>query len=215
MSKRRNTRKPISEKTKLLLDSLRRRTGVRDVAKRILIVCEDDKSSPNYFWALIRSYRLSAVVVGSSHFSQPIQVVNRAIHLRMQTKQSTQETPFDETWCVIDGDYGHKIANARSRAHAEGIKPAVSTPCFEYWVLLHFKLTSNTGADGKAVTRSLARHIPDYNKGKCDFGNVVENVAKASKYAEQCRNQGLVAFPNPEDHNPCSELYKLMKSLNL
>ncbi len=217
MSKRGKTRKPISEKTKLLLDSLSRRTGVRNVARRILIVCEDDKSSPNYFRAIIQKYRLSAaaVVVGSGHQTQPIQVVDLAIERRERAKESTQETPFDETWCVIDGEYGKKIANARARANAKNIKLAISTPCFEYWVLLHFKQTSNAGPDCKAVMRSLFEHIPDYEKGKCDFENVVQHVKDASQYAHLCRKQGLAAHPHPEDQNPCSELFKLIKSLNL
>ena len=42
---------------------------------------------------------------------------------------------------MIDGDYGSKIHNARARANKNGVELAISTMCFEYWVLLHFEET--------------------------------------------------------------------------
>jgi hypothetical protein len=137
MSKPRHPKRPVSKATKRLLESLRRKSGIRDLAPRVLIVCEDEKSSPNYFHALKREFRLSATIVGSGHFSQPIQVVERA----RQRKQSAadEDAPFDSVWCVIDGDYGIRINNARACAQANGIELAISTQCFEYWIVLHFE----------------------------------------------------------------------------
>jgi len=68
----------------LLLERLQRRQGVRDLEKRFLIVCEDNKSAPNYFEALKKHFKLSATsiqVVGSDDHTQPIQVVERAVVL--------------------------------------------------------------------------------------------------------------------------------------
>ena len=49
MSKGRKPKKPLSKKVMALNEQLQRRRGVRDLAKRFLIVCEDDKSAPNYY----------------------------------------------------------------------------------------------------------------------------------------------------------------------
>ena len=48
MSNRGKPEKPLSKATGALLAQLRRRRGERDLEKRFLIVCEDDKSAPNY-----------------------------------------------------------------------------------------------------------------------------------------------------------------------
>jgi hypothetical protein len=45
----------------------------------------------------------------------------------------------DEVWCVFDVDEHPKLAEARDQANANGIQLAVSNPCFELWLLLHFQ----------------------------------------------------------------------------
>ena len=73
------------EESSALNEQLQRRRGVRDLAKRFLIVCEDDKSAPNYFEALKKHFSLSATSVemaGSGGQTQPIQVVERAVDSR-------------------------------------------------------------------------------------------------------------------------------------
>ena len=81
MNKGKRAKKPISKATKSLNEQLQRKRGIRDLAKRFLIVCEDQKSAPNYFNALKRYLNLSATsveVADSRGHTQPIQVVNRA-----------------------------------------------------------------------------------------------------------------------------------------
>ena len=118
-----------------MLDRLKRLSGVRDLQKRFLIVCEDGKSAPNYFEALKKHLDLSATsiqVAGSAGHTQPIQVVARAVELMDQAADAESGTePFDEVWCVIDGDYGSKINNARAKGESEGVGLAISTKCFE------------------------------------------------------------------------------------
>lgn len=46
---------------------------------------------------------------------------------------------YDEVWCVFDIDDHPKIADARQQARDNGIDLAISNPCFELWVLLHFQ----------------------------------------------------------------------------
>jgi len=219
MSKGKKTKKPISKKTQSLLNDLQRKRGVRELAKRFLIVCEDDKSAPNYFQSLKKHFNLSAtsiVVAGSDGHTQPIQVVKRAIMLKDNSAKADGGTePFDQVWCVIDGDYGSKIHNARASATANGIELAISTQCFEYWVLLHFEESATPAIDCDAVIHILKRkkYFPDYEKGKCDFNPIVVNVHEACKRAAKLRKPSLAARTLPEDQNPCSEVYKLVNAI--
>ena len=92
---------------------------MRQLAKRFLIVCEDNKSAPNYFNALKEHFNLSATsveVAGSGGHTQPVQVVRRAVDLKTSAEDPDSGTePFEQVWCVIDGDYGNKIDNAKTR----------------------------------------------------------------------------------------------------
>ncbi len=218
MSNGKKPKKPISKKVLSQQKELQRKRGVRELAKRFLIVCEDDKSAPHYFEALKKLFNLTAtsiVVVGSGGHTQPSQVVKRAITRKAYAAEADSGTePFDHIWCVIDGDYGTKINNARASATANGIEFAISTPCFEYWVLLHFEESAVPAIDCDAVIHTLKKkYSPEYDKGKCDFRPIVVNVHEATKRAAKLRKPDLALGTLPEDQNPCSEVYKLVNAI--
>jgi hypothetical protein len=211
-------KKPISKKVRFNLESLQRRRGIRDLERRFLIVCEDGKSAPNYFEALKKHFALSATsirVVGGGGRTQPKQVVARAIEIKQLAASPKSGTePFDQVWCVIDGDFGSKIDNARNSANANGIELAISTMCFEYWILLHFEENDVSTHDcDEMVNRLKGSHLPDYEKGKCDFQEVVATVDEACERAERLRRPGIARGDLPEKQNPCSEVYRLIKAL--
>lgn len=218
MSKKKHEKKPLSKKVQTLLDQLKRKRGVRELAKRFLIVCEDGKSAPNYFEALKKYFNLTAAsiqVFGSAGKTQPVQVVARAIELKAAANSEDSSTePFEQVWCVIDGDYGDKINNARTSANANDIKLAISTKCFEYWVLLHFVESDASTMDCNALIHSLKYpHIPDYEKGKCQFHDIVPNVHEACKRAKKLRQPRKDRGELPENQNPCSEVYLLINAI--
>jgi hypothetical protein len=218
MSKGKKQAKPMSKTVTARLEELRRRRGVRNLEKRFLIVCEDDKSAPSYFEALKIQFSLSAAsvqVAGSGGDTQPIQVVEKAVESKKSAARTDSGTvPFDHVWCVIDGDYGDKIQNARAKAQARGIKLAISTMCFEYWVLLHFEESGKPTTDCDGLVRSLKhKHIPKYEKGKYDFHEVDKDVRVACKRAEKLRKPGIDRGELPEDQNPCSEIYLLVNAI--
>jgi hypothetical protein len=217
MKKRDRSKKP-AQGSGVWLEQLQRRRGVRDLAKRFLIVCEDAKSAPAYFEAMKRHFNLSAAsirVAGSEGRSQPIQVVAKAIEIKRQAADPDSGTePFDEVWCVIDGDYGHKINNARTKAKANGVELAVSTMCFEYWILLHFEENDKATDDCAELVRNLrTKHLREYEKGKCDFREIVTSVHDACQRAEKLRRPGIRRGEHPEKQNPCSEVYKLVNAI--
>jgi hypothetical protein len=57
------------------------------------------------------------------------------------------------------------------------------------------------------------QHLPDYEKGKCPFHEVVTKVEEACKRAEKLRKPGIKRGDLPEDQNPCSEVYKLARAI--
>jgi hypothetical protein len=218
MSKDRKPAKPLSKKTLTLIEQLQRRRGVRDLAKRFLIVCEDHKSAPNYFRALKKHLNLSGGsvrIAGSEGNTQPIQVVNCAVELKREAARPHSGTePFAQVWCAIDGDYGDEIHNARLKADKHGIKLAISTMCFEYWILLHFEANDRSTMSCDGLVQTLRRkHLPKYEKGKCDFDAVVRFVDEACRRAEKLRKPGIDRGHRPEDQNPCSEVYRLVDAI--
>ncbi len=123
---------------------------------------------------------------------------------------------YDEVWCVVDHDERDQ-AIYRLRTDLARIRPrralaCVSTPCFEYWLLLHFEFTAQPfrsieGGDSACtrVVRRLRKHIGNYRKNQ------------PSVYL-QCRERLDDALKNckrgdPTVQNPATDVAELVERL--
>lgn len=158
--------------------SLRRRSPQREPYDRVLIVCEGEKTEPNYLQELIAHYQLSSanVAIKGDGGSAPNSVVEYAIELFGKSPD------YDRVYCVFDRD-GHATFDAAvqrvrditlthkqgrsslGQAHFEAI---TSTPCFEFWVLLHFEYTTSPMARFANVRPRLRQcdGLADYEKSR-------------------------------------------------
>jgi hypothetical protein len=70
---------------------------------------------------------------------------------------------YDSVWCVCDVDEHPNLANSREMARDNGIHMAISNPCFELWLLLHFRDSPGMQHRSK-VEQMLAEYVPEYDK---------------------------------------------------
>ena len=117
-----------------LAQSLRRRRAIRSSYDMVLIVCEGEKTEPNYFKALIDDFQLNTanVVVGkNTDGSSPKSIVNFAL------KEYRKEREYDRVYCVFDKDRHSTYDDALHRIKKAGmdkghsIIAVTSVPCFE------------------------------------------------------------------------------------
>lgn len=164
-----------------------------------MIVCEGHRTEPNYFEALRLSLRLKMVRV--SPVSQPgLLGVRRAV-----TTTVEEARPADEIWCVVDDDEREveisecrrAIGRLRERRGSPKIHLVLSTPCFEYWLLLHFTDTTRAyrGFPGRSacaqVIEELKRHLPDYRKNDPRlFEKTRDRMPDAIERAKRPRPEG-------------------------
>ena len=100
--------------------------------------------------------------------SAPISVVETAIKQKLDAEESEGQVKYDSVWCVMDVEAPepHDTLNdALIKATENGLKVALSNPCFEFWLLLHSVKTSRFFDNNKAVLRELRKHHPNYAKG--------------------------------------------------
>lgn len=160
--------------------------------ERVLIVCEGSKSEPNYFRGLIGYYEINTanVTVDGSCGSDPTSVVDYAIRLYRE-ELNKNEGPYDRVYCVMDRDAHAKFDEAMDKLKAQ--KPAVvffsavSVPCFEYWLLLHFCYirsaftTVGKASSGAAALAELKKFWPKYGKGNEDVFEYLKNQINDAK----------------------------------
>jgi hypothetical protein len=93
----------------------------------------------------------------------PLTVVRRAEQKWAEDKRRNGVETYDQVWCVVDHDDHATLDAAIARASKVGIELVVSTPCFDYWVLLHY-VDHRKSSSVKDIERKLDKHIPGYDK---------------------------------------------------
>lgn len=133
----------------------------------------------------------------------PLTVVKHAIRL-------FDSGDFDEAWCVFDED-DYKDGGTFQRAitaAGKHIRLAVSCPCFELWLLLHFE-ECGSELNQKDALRRLRKHLPDYDKGALRCEDFHQYQADAIRRAEQLESR------HGKDHqNPSTGVWRLVKRLS-
>ncbi len=146
-----------------------RRTAGRKAPRSItLIVCEGE-SERAYFQAVRVHYGLgnAEVIVAEGNDSAPISVVEHAQH------RCAEPGGYDKVFCVFDRDSHESFQRACNRVRALAtrtrnplpIHTAVSIPCFELWLLLHFERTDAPFHRCEDVIQRLRQWVPNYVKG--------------------------------------------------
>ncbi|MCE9612205.1 MAG: RloB family protein [Chthoniobacter sp.] len=183
-----------------------------------LIVVEGEATEVAYLNEVkIRLKRKAgAVLVHHGRHTDPVGIVREAIKLRDAQAAKPNSEAYDQVWVVFDREAPnhprHKqVPAALKLAQASGIEVAVSVPSIEYWLFLHFDLTTKPFADCPAVVRALKKFIKDYEKADLPLDNLLKHVKTAMQHAARCHNHWEKVGG---DDNPRTHMDKLMRALN-
>jgi hypothetical protein len=184
--------------------------------RRLLVVCEGKVTEPAYLLGFERSIQNAKIVIDIPPQIQgvPLTLVRRAHSLSQNAKERARREnddfiAYDETWCVFDIDEHPHINEALQFASANGIKLAVSNPCFELWLLLHFR--EQPGARHRhEIQQMLGGFIAGYDK-HLNFAAVEQGITDAVRRA---RRLDLEAIDEGEaGRNPSTGVYLLIESI--
>ncbi|MEC3995912.1 RloB family protein [Actinacidiphila sp. DG2A-62] len=170
----------------------------------MLVVCGGRETERQYLQGLRDHVRNPAVsVIVKPKVGSPAQLVAYAGKLRAQNRDG-----YDEVWCVFDVDEFTDIADAAVAARRLGIEVAVSNPCFELWLLLHFAdHTAFVGAYKKLLPL-LEKHVPGYDKSRLDFAPYRETYEAAAERARK-----LEATGRDHGRNPSTSVWRLTEGI--
>lgn len=198
-----------------------------------LIVTEGKVTEPVYFELLRASLQLGAVkvTIQPGDASHPTRVIDSAVDevARLARRRKKRQLAinevekYDHVWAVIDtdvslreGTWPHVLEYAASK----GVKIAHSTPCFEFWLLLHIQ-GYTTRADllnGTLAKRAVREELGhEYSTNAVTAKTVIPQfLAKwpeAFQHAQRIRQHHLdVHTPSPG--NPSTEVDQLVGALN-
>lgn len=213
-------------------NALARQQQLRAQSPRSLIVCEGSKTEPHYLAELREVWRIphAWVSIKPSEGSSPDRVVQTAEKIFNEDAQMGDS--FDQVFCVFDRDAHPTFSAAVHRtrelkANGKPFNAITSTPCFEFWFLLHFGYSDAPFA--KAGKKSVGdvvfsrfktkAGLAQYGKGQKGMAaqlqdmlaSATQHAAKLRKSAAKTQNQDPQIHANPWTN--VDELLQYMKRL--
>jgi hypothetical protein len=123
--------------------------------------------------------------------------------------EKDENLKYDKVWIVTDVDQHPNLENTLEMARANKIYVALSNPCFELWLILHFRESPGM-ISRHAVQKLVKKMIPDYAKSiefsQCEQGyfDAVGRAEKLDEKASECEDPRM---------NPTTNVYQLTESI--
>ena len=192
-----------------------RRPAALGPKRRLLVVCEGQRTEPDYVRGHERLVRNVTVEIEIPRDrGDPKKLVEIAKERKHAAKTEAKRQgdlylDFDEVWCVFDRDDHERFHEARTMGRDNGFELAISNPCVELWLLLHFR--ENPGMHHRNdLHRMLDRYLPGYDK-HLDFNDVANGVEAATARARRLDDDAeSVGEPG---RNPTTGFYRLTDSI--
>lgn len=201
---------------------LKRKVALRESYDKVLIVCEGKKTEPLYFSELVKTFKINSanIAIDLESDSAPISIYERAKEL--YDAELRKSIPYDKVFCVFDRDTHSTFNDALQKINTfkpENIFIAItSTPCFEYWLLLHYLPTSKpympcgkkTSAD--YVISDLKNYMNNYKKNQCGiFTDLFGQLEFASGNAIRMYGNDFKEFQH--GNNPSTNVHIIVEYL--
>lgn len=210
----------FKRKKQSAIKSSKRRLELRDSYDKVLIVTEGEKTEPLYLSAVRDHFGLNQanIVIDPKSDSSPTSVVKHAKTLINENKTD----PYSYVYCVIDRDRHADFDKALDQVSGFRNKDTelhviVSTPCFEYWILLHFIYTTKSfGSSGDSpcqelIDNELKQYISNYEKGNTSI--LIELVKNQLDTALANAKHSSDEATRRETDNPKTEIHILIEYL--
>ena len=192
---------------------LSRRQGVREIKQSFLIVCEGEKTEPDYF----KAFRMTAATVKAvGQAMNTMTLVSKAISIREADQK--RKKVYDQCWVVFDkDDFPAKDFNqAIQFAEKNGFRVAYSNQAFEYWFLLHYNLY--TGAIHRDQYKDMLTKLTGIPYSKSEgYGAVMYNLLLSRQQQAISNAETVLArisHGNPAEEESSTTVQRLVIELN-
>lgn len=198
-----------------------RRQGTRAQKVSFLIVCEGEKTEPNYFRAFIERWSEVKEVNVKGCGCSTCQLIIEAKKLREKLERERM-VPFDRVWLVFDKDEFKDFNKAIADAKKEGMNCAWSNQAFELWYVLHFQYL-DTGVDRKQYIEMIEDKVRKASKSKTfkykkndeGFYQILQAHGEEEQAIKRARKlrENMGKKKNYAAHNPRTEVDLLVDEL--
>jgi hypothetical protein len=205
----------------------KRKVGGIPQREYYLIVCEGEKTEPNYFKSLKEKLPIGVVdyIEIEGEGKNTLTLIEEANRIRERKEKNMSGRKFDHTWAVFDRDSFPEtnFDNAINKGEQQKrkINCAWSNEAFELWYLLHLEFVNvpMTREDYKPrIEHWLTERIGlpfKYAKNRADMYDILQKYGNENQAIEWAK----ILDSQYNDfrfytHNPNTKLYILVSQLN-
>lgn len=188
-------------------------------AKRpqLIIFAEGKETEPVYFTNWYRLHRERVIVKVARHqgTTTPMELVQRTIKQRAEDLRDAKRglgDAYDEYWCVFDVDTHPHLDEALQLAVSRGILVALSNPCVELWIIIHFH--SQTAHLDTENAEEMAEEL--LRCGKTPTSAALEQLVDRYRAAKEraCQlDKKHEQDGSPPNSNPSSGVWRLVDAI--
>jgi hypothetical protein len=180
--------------------------------RKILIVCEGEKTEPNYFIKFDANPEVfdSIDIYGTGY--NTVSLIHEAIRIKNEAIQKRE--PYIETWCVFDKDDFpiETFESAIKLAEQNRIKCAYSIEAFEIWYMLHFHFYDAALSRHQYKEKLSELLKKTYTKNDTEMYHLLEK--KQSNAIQNARTLFYRQYTLPlNEQNPVTTVFKLVERL--
>lgn len=177
-----------------------RRNGraAKEERSSYLVLCEG-KTEKGYFSGMRsrRGPQIDVDVPKGDHLSAVREAVRRV------------SAEYDAVWCVLDTELDEALTAAMLREARRGsIELGLSTPCFEFWLILHHADCAKPFQSADDAKRKLKAILPSWSESDTRFSDFASGIEEACHRARKL---------GPDDgdllRNPSTNVWELVESL--
>lgn len=206
----------------------KRKRDTRIKRKYYLIVCEGEKTEPNYFQGLKDDLPKGVLtycqidIEGTGRNTQSL--VDESLRLK-EAYEKDSNRPIDRLWVVFDrdsftaNDFNNAILRCQNATPEIGC--AWSNEAFELWYLLHFQYYENgmSRRDYKGLIENSLKPFAGnnfrYEKNSEEMYTLLKQYGSLDDAIRNAKRLA-VNFGNRQDyanHNPCTMVWQLVEEL--
>ncbi len=198
---------------------LTRRAGNRVPRRTVLVFCEGKRTEPEYLKALKRTPEVHGKasvdirIDRQSAGAVPMTLVTAAVAAR--ERATGEDGEIDEVWCLFDVEWPHnhpQLGEAVAIARENDVRLAISNPCFELWLALHFE-DHTAWLDTDSAVRLRRDHDRSIDKS-VDSGTYMprrDDAAQRARLLADRHETNGTEFPHD---NPSSGMYRFLDAIS-
>lgn len=193
---------------------MRRRRNPQPLRRVIRVHTEGRVTEPKYLEQLARRHRNRIRIVLGESGAVPMTLVDQACRDVDDNRSRRRGDPlYDEIWCVFDVDEHPNVRGAFDRAKQKRVRLAISNPCFELWLVLHFR-DQTAHIDRHDAQRLAKRHgIMEGKAVSPEVFDQLENGYEDAKRRARMLDQKHEGDGSPPRSNPSTGMWRLVDSI--